>query len=373
MKIRIQKNILLEALQLILSISPKATSLQAIGNLLIETDANQVIIKATNFEVTFLGSFPAIIEKEGKACIQTAKLHNLARNFIASEVVIEATKQNWVLLQNGNTSLKLPGIDPDAFPPIEFKQLEQNFVLPSEELKLAIDRTLFAIGENESRKNLMGLNLEVIEPKSIRWMGADAFRIAQAITDLESEITAKGNIIIPKKSLNEVKRILDYAQGPIQLSFDENTFQIEAGKIYFKTRLIEADYPNLERILTAMGATEVEVPKGELTRAVRILNTLYDGDPNAVMKLTFMQDQIIVESQKLENGEGVDRIYCPYAGEEISIGLNIQFVLEALQVFESASEETILFNFSGSVQPFFIRTHAWPQFKTVLMPVKIKW
>lgn len=373
MKLKIQKNVLLEALQLIVSIAPKATSDRAINNVLLETTPQGVSFKATNFDVSFWGQFPATIDEPGRCCLPIAKMFNLVRNFTASEVTLETTQQLWAMLSSGYTQIRLPGMDPDSFPPVTFGNLASSFLMPADQLKLTIDRTFFAIGENESRKNLMGLNLQVKEPGKLAWMGADAFRISRNETQIPGPTPDQGSIIIPKKSLVEVKKILDHSAGEIKVSFDDNVFQLETGDLKFKTRLIEADYPNLDSILSAMGPNKINLPKAELLRSVRILNTLYDADPNAVMKLTLKQDRVVVESQKLEGGEGMDVIYADYQGEEMSIGINIQFMLDALQVMESGSDAMITFHFTGPVQPCFLTSHAWPEFKIVLMPVKIKW
>ncbi len=373
MKVRIKKSILLEALQLVVSISPKATTQQVTNNVLIEASDSKVTFKATNFELTFLGEFEANVEEAGSICIHTSKLYNLARNFQSEEVSFESNQQNWVFITSGNTEVKLPGMDPEAFPPIEFSNLAQSFSIAAQEFKTNIDRIFFAIGENESRRNLMGFNLEVINPREISCKGADAFRISYNKITFEEDIAAVGSIIIPKKSLSEVKKIIDKVSEPIQIFFDENTFQLETGTVKFKTRLIEADYPNLSTILDTVGPNQIDLPKGELLRAVRILNTLTDDDPNAVVKLTLKPDHVVIESQKLEMGEGMDVIYTNYEGEELSIGLNIQFLLDGIQAFDSCPDEMVTFHISGAIQPLFLVSKSWPEYKTVLMPVKIKW
>ncbi|PCI30293.1 MAG: DNA polymerase III subunit beta [SAR324 cluster bacterium] len=374
MNIRIKRIILLEALQLIVNISPKATSEPIINNVLLETEGdNAIIVKATNYDNSFAGKFEAEILEAGKICINTSKLFNLVREFHGEDVSIKSTPQNWVYLTCGNSRIKLPGVEPELFPTIEFKDLKTSFSLPGSLFKAAIDRTFFAIGENESRKNLMGLNLKIVAPNQICWMGADAFRISQVVTHLETPIDAEGNIIIPKKSLTEVKRILDFRENNVQVSFDENTFQIFSEDVKFKTRLIEADYPNLDNLVNNVGPILLRLPKRELINAVKILYRVSDEDLNSVLKLTFTEGKALIESQKLEFGEGNDELPCDYVGEPLSIGLNIKFFMDALQVFDGAADQMITLNLTASLAPFVLQSEAWEHFKTILMPVKIKW
>ncbi|MDT8445932.1 MAG: DNA polymerase III subunit beta [bacterium] len=373
MKIRVEKQVLQEALQLVQAITSKATSEQYISSVLIQTKQGGISLKATNYEITFEGGFPAEVLEEGQICLSSSKLFNLVRNFQGLEVHFESTPQNWVFLTCGNSKVRLPGLDPQSYPPIEFKELANAFTLPGSLLKAAIDRTFFAIGENESRKNLMGLNLETLGENQLRWMGADAFRISQLVTQSDQPVAAQGNIIIPKKSLPEIKRIIDHNSGELQLSFDDNQFQLFTSQIKFKTRLIEADYPNLESLLSQQAPIQLSLPKDELIHAVRILNTLTDDDHNAVMKLTLGPGEVLVESQKLEYGEANDRIACDYQGEAMSVGLNIQFFMEGLMAFDTSGDKMVTLHITGPVAPMMLTSASWEQFKTILMPVKIKW
>lgn len=377
MEIYIEKNILLEALQLIINISPKKTSEPIINNVLLETDdsgGNQMLqVKATNYESSFQGRFPCEITKPGRICVSTNKLFNLVKEFWDNRIFINATPQNWVFLTSGNSKVKLPGVSPDHFPVIEFKELHKSVEIPGAFLKSAIDLTYVAIGENESRKSLMGLNLEIVNQDMIHWTGADAYRICQFQSSLTVPVEESGNIIIPKKSLVEIKRIIDFSDDTLSVSFDDNTFQIITDSVKFKTSLIEAEYPNLNSLINTPILNPLQVSKLEIINAVRILNTVTDSDSNSIMKISIQTGKMILESQKMEFGEGNDEISCDYTGEDMSIGLNIRFFLDALQIFEASGDETIQMGISGPEAPITLYCDEWTNFKTILMPVRIQW
>ena len=374
MELNIKRNILLEALQLAVNISPRTTSDPIINNVLIETlGSNSITIKATNHENSVYGEFEAVVQSPGGVCVGTAKLFNLVRELREEKIEIKSTPQNWVYIICGNSKIKLPGVEPEKFPTVEFKKLEREFSIPQVILKNAIDRTFFAIGENESRKNLMGLNLQIVSQNSIRWTGADSFRICQFNTELEETIPLEGNIIIPKKSLQEIKRVLEFSENEVEVSFDDNIFQIFSNQVKYKTRLIEAEFPNLDRLVNTPSQHTVILSRSELHNSVKILNTITEGDQKSVMKLTFGDGKVILESQKLEFGEGNDVIFCDYAGEEMSIGLNIRFFLEAIQVFEATENENIMLCITKPEAPFIVQSEEWDNYKTVLMPVRIQW
>jgi DNA polymerase III subunit beta len=377
MKIRIQKEILWEVLQLVVSISPKSGSEQIVNHVLLETKDDPVdpvlMIKATNYENTFSGRVPAEIEMPGSICVNNNKLFNLVKEFRGEMIELHSTPQNWVYLTSQNTKVKLPGIEPEQYPLIEFIESTQCFQIPGNMLKTAIERTYFAVGDNPSRKSLMGMNMEISPTHQIYWTGADAFRIAQFRTRLPNEVDCSGNLIIPKKSLNEIKRNIEYSGGLITVSFNENTFQIVTDKIKYRTCLIEAEFPNLSGLIERTGQYPLIIHRQSLINAVKILSTVTDGDANSVMKLIVGRDKVLLESQKLEFGEGNDEIDCIYDGQEMVVGLNIRFFLELLQVFENSEDDMITIMLTDPIAPLVVQCEDWKDFKTILMPVKIQW
>ncbi len=377
MELLIERDIFLEALQLVVSISPKASSEPIINNVLLETrliDGEDYLqVKATNYDKSFLGNFKIKIIESGQLCMNTSRLFNLVREFREQEIKIHSTPQNWVFLICGNSKVKLPCVDSGLFPIIEFKELSNQITIPGDALKTAIDRTFFTIGENESRKNLMGLNLFIEDGAKIRWISADGFRISRFFTELENETTVEGNIIIPKNSLSDIKRILTLNKESVTISFNENEFQIQSQLIKFKTRLIEADYPNLDTLVNNVGNITLSIAKEEFINAIKIIATLTEGEPHSFVKIVLQEGRLLINSQKLDFGEGNDEIYCDYSGEEVTIGLNTRFLLEAMMAFDSAPDDHVFINLSKSVLPFSVFCEAWENFKTVLMPVKIEW
>jgi len=374
MEIDIERSIFFEALLLIVNISPKKTSDPIIYNVLLEADEDNTLhVKATNYESFFEGKFPCRVNAPGKICVSTGKLFNLVKELWDKHVHINSTPQNWVFLSSGNSKVMLPGVSPEHFPVVEFKDLQKTIAIPKVFLRSAIDLTYFAIGENESRKSLMGLNLEIADRDMIHWTGADSYRISQFKSRLTNPVEESGSIIIPKKSLPEIKRIIEFSSDTVNVSFDNNTFQILTEQIKFKTSLIEADYPNLNGLINTPALNTLQVSKSEVISAVRLLNTLTDSDGTAIMKIILQPGKMVLESQKMEFGEGNDEISCDYSGKEISIGLNIRFFLDALQIFDSSSDVTIYLGISGPEAPISIYCDEWSNFKTILMPVRIQW
>ncbi len=129
----------------------------------------------------------------------------------------------------------------------------------------------------------------------------------------------------------------------------------------------------MDRLVNTPSQHVIILSKSELYNSVKILNTITEGDQKSVMKLTFQNGRVTLESQKLEFGEGNDVIFCDYSGEEMSIGLNIRFFLEAIQAFEATDNENIMLCITKPEAPFIIQSEEWDNYKTVVMPVRIQW
>ncbi len=371
MKIIIKREILIQALSLVSPILQK-TNETILSSSLFEAKDNKLYIKATNYEVSFCGSFPATIEKEGHICLDAIKLLTIAKNTQEEEITIHKKENNWVDVEYTNGSFKLSGIDANDYPEIVFDTLENNFTLSSDQIKQTIDQLFFAISDNEARRNLMGLNLRIQDGK-LHWTSADSFRVGYTHFPIEENNVQEASIIIPRKSLVDMKRILATITSDVQISFDENSFQIEVDDIYFKSKLINGEYPNLTTLLAKQNPYTVEIPCRQLKHAIYQMQALVDNQITVVVKITLEEGKLIVETQKLETAEGRQEISIAYNEDSVPIGVNAKFLLDIISVLETAGEENLQMSFEGSLQPIIFSSSQWDNFISLLMPVKIKW
>lgn len=375
MELIINKIDLINILQVVSSITSRNTSEPIINNVLIEADdtgEGHILFSTTDYNTSFRGKIQAEIIQSGKICINAIKFFSLVKEFLADKIELKTTEQNWIYIIGGNSKVKLPGIESGQFPPIEFDSLQTEFPLSARILKGVIDRTFFSIGENQARKNLTGLNFKLLSGNQVQWLGADGFRITQFLHDLGEPVESEGDLIIPKKSLLDIRRLLDAVNGEVKVSFNESLFQVFSENIFFKTKLIEASYPDLSRIILKEGEFVINAPRIELTNAVRVLAMVSD-DKTSSMKVTFKSNMIFVESERFDFGEGSHEVPCEYVGDELSVGFNIKYFLDALLSFDASKAKFVQIHCTGALAPCMLCCEEWDYYKTVLMPMKIKW
>jgi DNA polymerase-3 subunit beta len=378
MKLKIDRREFREALQACSVVASKRIG-AASNDILIETKDDNIIIKASNLDESIFVKLQGEIEEPGEICVSSSKLLGIVTQMQDSVVSISRKKKSSTrtLVSCGEAKVELPFFTVSSFPQLEFKELAQRFEVPNNVFKGVIDKTLFAIGDAISRPGLTGLNLKTeADSNTIEWTSGDSFRICQIKHEIENPLEADSSIVIPKKSISIIGKIIDFGSGNAVLSFDENYFQVCSGQMKFKTRLIEADYPDLSKIINIVPTNVLSVYRDSLISTLSLLTSVYSGLEGAgvkSVKLTIGKGEMLIETQNLEIGKGENKITCDYLGESFVTALNIKFFLDAVSVFKGANEEMLNIGFvlPGGIAVF--ENSEWENYKTVAMPVKIRW
>ena len=205
MEILIQQEVLRSALQNIISIIDKSASKPILSNFLLRTvsgengDHNEAEFSATDYEISIIEHFTAEVIQAGSICVNAKKVYDICREFQGNDIRIRSTEQHWVHITSGASEMRLPLVEVGLYPQTELEQFSESLTLPAQDLKQCIDMTLFASQTNESRKNLMGVNLSSKEGNLTRWLATDGHRLAQVLKGVESaSFESVSDVIIPR-------------------------------------------------------------------------------------------------------------------------------------------------------------------------------
>ena len=301
--------------------------------------------------------------------------HGITVNFDKVFKLLKKSKAETIILDvsGGKLNILLDSIsanilvhETDLFIPKgkEHKFHEIGYFVDSKKLSKQFIKCLKFSGQNESRKNLMGINL-----KNDYIMGADAFRIQKIVTEettfLNDKIDSNG-VIIPTIA-SKIISTLDFKKLDIYLSDDEK-IRLENNDIVLVSNLVDAVYPDITMPFNRENSSFSLNVKKTLEGLEQIYELL-DRDCNSVIKLTFKNDQIIFSSQP----EFEETFSFTYEDDglkdrEYEIGLNLNFLIEALK---ANKEHKSLFVYDkGNTTPFILESKNESH---VLMPVIIKW
>ncbi len=375
MDILIKTEILISALQNVISVIDKSYTKPILSNFMIQTLENEgeqgmVEFSATDYELSIIERIPAQIKTSGSICINAKRVFDITREFRAEEIHIRSTEQLWVQITCGASELRLPSVEVGLYPQPKIEELNQQLKISALDLAQCIDLTLFASQTNESRRNLMGVALSMTEDQRTRWQATDGHRLAQVIQPVEEmnfgEVT---EIILPRKALMEIRKVCDLMGEMVDITFDERVAQFSGNRIHFKTRLIEGKFPNCDPIIPKDNDLRATIHRENLIHSLRIVSAISTEKLRPV-KLNLEANQLKLESEKTEFGEASDEFTVNYDGKPFEIGFNTRYLLDVLNVMKS---EEIQMEFKNSMSPSVIREPNNDIFLSVLMPLRTEW
>lgn len=373
MKIQVKRDEILKGIQRAQGIVERKSTMPILSNLLIEATGGGIDIIATDLEIGIKDRCPANVIEDGGVAISARKVFEILREIIGEDVLIEKEKNNWVKITNGHSEFRIMGLGKEEFPSLpeakEDSLLSMNADLLSEMLK----KTIYASGESDTRYVLNGL-LFAVKPQppkiSLTMVGTDGHRLAIINKSIESNKTglqADKNVIIPKKTAVELKKLLDEGDENIAISLDTNHIIFKRGNTILLSRLIEGNYPNYEQILGTTHDKKISLSRDLFMGALRRVSILSKEKTNAV-KLDVENDKILLSSSNPDMGEAREELKASYKGDTVAIGFNARYLLDALGAM---GEEKVTLDLYDPLSPAFLTEEGETDYKCVVMPMRI--
>jgi DNA polymerase-3 subunit beta len=330
MEFTVKKYPLLEELELTQGVVERKTTIPILSNLLFEGKGNQLLLTATDLELSICTSCEAKIKKEGSGTIPAKKLLELVRLLPDEEIRFKILDNHWVQIQSGKKTYKMVGMSKDNFPAIP-EPPHPLAKIPARLLRGLIERTAFAISVEESRYTLNG-GLLILKPEMAAMVATDSHRLALAETDHKfTGLNNEVRVLVPKKALVELQRLTADAgdDSVIEFSRDDSYLFFQASSRRLVSRILTGQFPNYEAVLPRENNKAVVLDRNELNDAVRRVSQLADQRSRAV-KFSVSTEGIEISAQSPEYGEATETIEKAYKGDPISIGFNAQYMLDFL-------------------------------------------
>jgi DNA polymerase-3 subunit beta len=313
----------------------KQSTLPILSNILLETDKGQLRLSATNLEIGVITSIGAKIETEGRITVPAKLLINFIQNLALDQVVSIEQVGTQVVLQSGNYTVKINGLDGKDFPIIPERPEGKIFSLESESLRQGLQKTLFCVSLNESRAELTGVLLG-FKNGGIYFTATDSFRLAEwwMKEKIEGDVsyleTNQTSVIVPAYTLQEVLRVTSQGDERVSILLEENQIFFEIGNTRIVSRLINGKFPEYQAIIPKQYSTNVVVSQDEFQRALKIATSfsLYSSG-EVVFRLNTEDNRLEIQSQSQGIGEQVAKI--PFEGaltDTLQTVFNPRYILE---------------------------------------------
>jgi DNA polymerase-3 subunit beta len=311
----------------------------------------------------------ADISTEGSICVQARKLFEIARLLPDAPVTFKKEANDWVTVTCAKTKFKMVGVSKDAFPEVPSTKSAPTLISAAV-MKTFVDRTIFAITQEESRYTLSGAKL-IMDGDGAKMVTTDGHRLAYIERKGASKDGAGESIdtLIPRKTLAELTKIAAGYEGDIKMWMDANHIFFDVGKHLLISRMLYGQFPNYDMVMPKTNDKTVEFDGALLNAAIRRVALMSDERSHAI-RFHLEPNQLVISSQNAEEGEANETVPTEYSGEETDIGFNAQYLQDFLNVI---GDGKVAFEFKDGTSQAQLRPADGGEYdyKYVVMPMRI--
>jgi DNA polymerase-3 subunit beta len=330
MEFSITKNALQKELGFVQGIVERKNTIPALSNILIESvGENTIRLIGTDLDATLRCEAEAEVQTPGSMCVGARKLFDIVRTLPDAPVSFRKEENNWATVKCERSNFRLAGVERESFPEIpSFRSAPVK--MPAEVFKTFIDRTIFAITLEESRYTLSGAKF-MLDKTGARMITTDGHRLAYIERKDLGEVAPKETMdtLIPRKTLAELNKLTTGYEGEISLGADENHIYFEAGPRLLISRTLTGQFPNYEMVMPKNNDKVAIFDGAALGQAVRRVALMSDERTRAI-RLHLVPGSLNIAAQTAEEGEAKETVATEYAGDEIEIGFNAQYLQDFL-------------------------------------------
>ena len=371
MQFVVSKQNLQKELGFVQGVVEKKNTIPVLSNILIESvGENTIRFTGTDLDVTIRCDMDAEdISTPGSICVQARKLFEIARLLPDAPVTFKKEDNDWVTVTCDKTRFKMVGIKKDDFPEVpSFKSAPTK--ISAGVIKVFVDRTIFAITQEESRYTLSGAKF-ILDDTGARMITTDGHRLAYVERKGVSKNGSDESIdtLIPRKTLAELTKLTAGYDGEISLGMDGNHIFFEVGPRLLISRMLYGQFPNYEMVMPKDTDKSIQFDAAVLNSAIRRVALMADERSRAI-RFHLEPNQLIISSQNAEEGEANEAIQTEYNGDEIDIGFNAQYLQDFLNVI---GDGNVSFEFKDGNSQAQLRPADGGDFeyKYVVMPMRL--
>ena len=375
MEFKINSTDLLKALSHIHGIVEVRHTLPILSNIILEAKDDKLILSSTNLDIYCSDKIKAEVLKSGEVSVPAVTFFEIIKRLPSgSEVLmIMEEDENEITLTCGRSKFNLSTLKTDDFPIISDSDLSTNFVLSADELIRIIDKTKFAVSNEETRYYLNGIFLHKAERNSIQFLRAvatDGHRLAQYDIPLPQGAEDITGIIIPKKTIYELRKVLDDANGDVSVSLNENKIKFSFNDLKVVSKVIDGTFPDYTKVIPQKNDKNFKTNNSDLKNAIDRVSAVAANEESKSKAIKFCIENnslsLSVESQS--KGSANEMIDVNYSGDKVDIGFNSKYIID---ICNEVDGDEISISLSDSISPAIILDKTDENLFFVLMPMRI--
>ena len=373
MKFSIDRADLLRSLNHVHSVVERRNTIPILANVLLRAEDDSLSLCTTDMDLEIIESTAAEVATPGATTVPAHTLYDIVRKLPDdSKVEISQTGADGTLqVKASRSTFRLGCLPTDDFPKLSSDDdLPVTFALPAADLRTLIDRTRFAISNEETRYYLNGIYLHAADNDGVevlRAVATDGHRLARFEMPLPEGAAGMPGVIIPRKAVNEIRKLIDEAGDAITLSLSENKLRFGFDHITMTTKLIDGTFPDYERVIPKGNDKVLEVNPALFAGAVDRVSTISTEKSRAV-KLTLNGKTLMLSANSPESGSASEELEVQFNADPMEIGFNSAYLIDVTKQIEGGGCRLTL---SDPASPTIIQDVEDQSSLYVLMPMRV--
>jgi DNA polymerase-3 subunit beta len=364
MKFSAERESLLAALQAVIGVVERRQTMPILANLLLSADQGKLSVTATDLEVELVAT--AVIKSgvDGRLTVPGRKLLDICRSLPEESTLAFTQDGEKLTVKAGRSRFVLATLPAADFPVIDELAQQQSLKIPQADLRRLLDKTHFSMAQQDVRYYLNGMLLET-DGKMLRTVATDGHRLALCEMDLPSKGTGQ-QVIVPRKGVLELQRLLG-TEGDVEVTIGTNHIRAQIGDVRFTSKLIDGRFPEYGRVIPSAPPKAVvadrETLRAALQRTAILANEKYRG-----IRLALKKNSMTLQAHNPEQEEAEEQVEVTYKGDELEVGFNVGYLLDALAAVDGSEVEIGVTDGNSSC---LVRAPGVSSARYVVMPMRL--
>ncbi|MCJ8191219.1 DNA polymerase III subunit beta [Sphingomicrobium aestuariivivum] len=366
MKATLERAVLLKSLGHVQSVVERRNTIPILSNVLLEAGDNGLRLMATDLDLQVDETVAADVSQAGATTVPAHTFFDIVRKLPEGAQVELTAADGKMQVVAGRARFNLQTLPRDDFPVIAEGELPHRFELPAATLRQIIDKTRFAISNEETRYYLMGIFFHVTED-AMKAAATDGHRLARVTVEKPEGSDGMPDIIVPKKCVGELRKLLDEVEGTVEVSLSDSKIRFGLGSAVLTSKLIDGKFPDYNRVIPTANDKLLKLDPKSFMAGVDRVATIASEKTRAV-KMAVSDNTVTLSVTSPENGVAVEEIPADYKNDGLEIGFNARYLMDILHEIEG---DTVEVHLADAAAPTLLREKDDSPALYVLMPMRV--
>ena len=367
MKLTIDRMSLLRPLGHVQSVVERRNTIPILANVVLRAEEGELSLTATDMDMDIATEVGCSVMTSGTTTMSAHLLYDIARKLPDGAEVEIAVNDGHAMVSAGRSSFRLPTLPVEDFPAISSNELPVNFSLTAADMRDLIDATRFAISTEETRYYLNGIYIHKAESGELCAVATDGHRLAMTRQALPSGAAQMPSIILPRKAVNELRKLLDDFDGDVLIGLSETRAEFRFGVVRLTSKLIDGTFPDYTRVIPVGNDRIMQVDVSAFSAAVDRVSTIASEKSRSV-KMGLRSGVLTLSVSNTDASSATEELEVSYDGPEMEIGFNARYLLD---IAGQVNSDMVEFALADQGSPSLVRAPGDEASLFVLMPMRV--